>query len=171
MVGEITANKLTVTSDSGRGIQAYGGADIKATVSGDMVVNVENGDIGIWAYKPGSSVDIKANSLTVNAGSNSDWGIHVQNATQTPEAPADSARVTVVADTITINGGKIGVSAYSNGQMDLTGDITVTDERAIETRGNATININKDGTHKTVLNGDIVFGTPALRQMLTIVAI
>lgn len=91
----------------------------------------------------------------------STFGIHAQNNSQTPEAPDNTAFVKVKADTITINGGEIGVSAYSNGKIDLTGDLTVTAKHAIEARGNSTININQDGKHKTVLTGDIVFGTPA----------
>ena len=88
-------------------------------------------------------------------------GIHVGNNTDQGDAPDNASSMTVKADKITINSTNVGVSAYSHGQMNLTGDLTINAERAIEARGNATMNINIDGQHKTVLNGDIVFGTPA----------
>lgn len=44
--------------------------------------------------------------------------------------------------------------------MNINGNLTVNATNAIDTRGNATININTDGKHTTVLNGDIVFETP-----------
>ena len=45
--------------------------------------------------------------------------------------------------------------------MNVNGNLVVNAKNAIDTRGNATININTDGQqHTTVLNGDIVFETP-----------
>lgn len=44
--------------------------------------------------------------------------------------------------------------------MNINGDLTVDAVNAIDTRGYATININTDGKHTTVINGDIVFETP-----------
>ena len=160
-LGIVTANTLTVTSEQGRGIQASSGSRLVFNVANDMVVNAAKGDIGIWAFKSGSSVEINAKTLSVNMGSEGVWGIHVQNNTQTEEAPDNAASVKIVADTITVNGGLIGLSAYSNGQLDVNGDLTVTAERAVEVRGNSTVNINTDGKHTTVLNGDIAFSTPA----------
>lgn len=159
--GTIKTQNLTVESAQGRAIQADSGADINIEATGDTVVNAKQGDVGIWALGNGSSLSIKTGTLTLNMGESSTFGIHVQNNSQTPEAPADTASVKIEADTITVNGGDIGLSAYSNGKLDLTGDLIVTAEHAIEARGNATININQDGKHKTVLVGDIVFGTPA----------
>ena len=159
--GNIKAQNLTVESALGRAIQASGGADINIEATGDTVVNAEQGDVGIWALGKGSSLSIKTGTLTLNMGESSTFGIHVQNSSQTPEAPADTASVKIEADTITVNGGNIGLSAYSNGKLDVTGDLTVTAKHAIEARGNSTLNINQDGKHKTVLVGDIVFGTPA----------
>ena len=52
--------------------------------------------------------------------------------------------------------------AFSEGELDINGNLVVNvKNNAIDTRGNAIININTDGKHTTVLNGDIVFETPA----------
>ena len=158
--GTIKGQNLVVDSEFGRGIQAGNGAKINIDVAGDTVVSAK-GDVGLFVAGAGSSLSIKTGTLTLNMDKSSTFGIHVQNNSQTPEAPDNTAFVKVKADTITINGGEIGVSAYSNGKIDLTGDLTVTAKHAIEARGNSTININQDGKHKTVLTGDIVFGTPA----------
>lgn len=158
--GTIKGQNLVVDSEFGRGIQAGNGAKINIDVAGDTVVSAK-GDVGLFAVGAGSSLSIKTGTLTLNMDESSTFGIHVQNNSQTPETPDNTAFVKVEADTITINGGEIGVSAYSNGKIDLTGDLTVTAKHAIEARGNSTININQDGKHKTVLTGDIVFGTPA----------
>ena len=53
--------------------------------------------------------------------------------------------------------------AFSEGKLDINGNLVVNivnAKNAIDTRGNAIININTDGKHTTVLNGDIVFETP-----------
>ena len=51
--------------------------------------------------------------------------------------------------------------AFSEGKLDINGNLVVNvKNNAIDTRGNAIININTYGKHTTVLNGDIVFETP-----------
>lgn len=84
----------------------------------------------------------------------------MQNNTETASAPENAASVNINAENIVINGTDLGISAFSNGQMDINGNLVVNAKNAIDTRGNATININTDGKHTTVLNGDIVFETP-----------
>lgn len=46
----------------------------------------------------------------------------------------------------------------------MNGDTTITGKNALDVRGHSTTNINTDGKHSTVLNGDIVFETPATPQ-------
>ena len=54
----------------------------------------------------------------------------------------------------------VGLAAYSGGTVNVEGNLVVTADHAIEARGNSILNINKDGKHTTVLNGDVVIGTP-----------
>ena len=52
---------------------------------------------------------------------------------------------------------------FSGSELNVNGNLVVNvvnAKNAIDTRGNAIININTDGKHTTVLNGDIVFETP-----------
>ena len=67
----------------------------------------------------------------------------------------------VIADKININSNKGGFLVFSNGQLTVKGDLNLNAAgNAIEARGFSTTNINADGTHKTVIKGDIDFGTP-----------
>ena len=50
--------------------------------------------------------------------------------------------------------------AFSNGYLEVNGNLTVNAVNAIDTRGYATINVNKDKTGTVVLNGNITFETP-----------
>ena len=64
------------------------------------------------------------------------------------------------ADKIDITAEQYGIIAFSNSKLDVDGDLTVNAPIALGVRGVSTVNINEDGTHKTVLNGDISFETP-----------
>ena len=107
-------------------------------------------------------VNIAADNINISTDdSNGSYGaIWIQNNTQLETAPVGAASVTLNADNININSGNLGIVAFSNSQVNINGDLTVDADHAIDTRGNATININTDGAHTTVLNGDIVFQTP-----------
>lgn len=116
----------------------------------------------------GSEVDVTAKSLTIDVSSDGDYGsaIHVQNNTQHSGStedplPEHTAKVNVIADKININSNKSGFLVFSNGQLTIKGDLNLNAAgNAIEARGFSTTNINADGTHKTVIKGDIDFGTP-----------
>lgn len=116
----------------------------------------------------GSEVDVTAKSLTIDVSSDGAYGsaIHVQNNTQKSGSnkeplPDHTAKVNVIADKININSNKSGFLVFSNGQLTVKGDLNLNAaEDAIGVRGFSTTNINADGTYKTVINGDINFGTP-----------
>lgn len=116
----------------------------------------------------GSEVDVTAKSLTIDVSSDGDYGsaIHVQNNTQHSGStedplPAHTAKVNIDADKININSNKSGIFVFSNGQLNINGDLNLNAAgNAIEARGFSTTNINAVGTHKTVIKGDIDFGTP-----------
>lgn len=125
------------------------------------ILNTGDG-IAVWASgdntKSGSSyLELNAKEVNITA---KEMAVHVQNNTQEVEAPKGAASVAINADTININSDSLGLSAFSNGQMNVKGNLTVNAPHAIDVRGNSTVNINTDGAHTTVLNGDIVFETP-----------
>lgn len=133
----------------------------------DSIVSVTakgNKVMALTAIGTNSKLEVNADSLFVNVESTSKdgYGIHAQNNTQDKVAPGTAASVNITANNIVVNSNALGISAFSNGQMKVNGNLVVNAKNAIDTRGNATININTDtdGKYTTVLNGDIVFETP-----------
>ena len=126
-------------------------------------ITITSGNDGIRAIK--GYVSLNANEVSIDckaeAGSAAIW---LQNNTEDKDAPANPASVTIKAEKIDLRGNEFGVVAYSNGQLTLNGDTTITGKNALDVRGHSTTNINTDGKHSTVLNGDIVFETPATPQ-------
>ena len=148
---------VSATDESGRGIAAWDGSTVNIGNEQTETVKVDGKSAGIISVAEGTTVNVVSKKIVVNS---SDFGVHVQNNTEKPVAPEGHATLKLKADEITINSKSLGLSAFSNGQMDVTGNLTVTAENAIDVRGNSTMNINTDGKYTTVLNGNVVFETP-----------
>ena len=182
----ITSPKIHIDStgegESIRGISAVATANKSAKLllgnekTEEININLRGSDwpIGILCLNRGdqnalgSEVDVTAKSLTIDVSSDGAYGsaIHIQNNTQKSGSneeplPEHTAKVNVIADKININSNKGGFLVFSNGQLTVKGDLNLNAAgNAIEARGFSTTNINADGTHKTVIKGDIDFGTP-----------
>ena len=115
-----------------------------------------------------SIVNVKTKKLQIDVKGADTAGmvaaLRVQSGWQKENAPANAASLTVKADEIVLNSSQIGICAFSNGQVNINGNLTVNAKNALDVRGRSTTNINTDGKHSTVLNGDIVFETPATPQ-------
>lgn len=115
-----------------------------------------------------SIVNVKTKKLQIDVKGADTAGmvaaLRVQSGWQKENAPANAASLTVKADEIALNSSQIGICAFSNGQVNINGNLTVNAKNALDVRGRSTTNINTDGKHSTVLNGDIVFETPATPQ-------
>ena len=167
----LTGSEITINAEQFnpelteiRGAWARDNSTISLGKSDSIVsVNVKgNSVMALTAIGTNSKLEVNADSLFVNVESTSKdgYGIHAQNKTQDIDAPDTAASVNITANNIVVNSNALGISAFSNGQMNVNGNLVVNAKNAIDTRGNATININTDGQHTTVLNGDIVFETP-----------
>ena len=148
---------VSATDESGRGIAAWDGSTVNIGNEKTETVQVDGNFAGIISVAKGTTVNVVSKKIVVNS---SDFGVHVQNNTEDPVAPKEHATLKLKADEITIKSKSLGLSAFSNGQMDVTGNLTVAAKNAIDVRGNSTMNINTDGKHTTVLYGDVVFETP-----------
>lgn len=164
---KLTGDEITITSNQNksagsRAVVINGGTVSLGKENSVIEINANgnggNAVMGVYVLDKNSKFDVNAKSFTLN--SDGTFALHVQSNTQEKNAPQDSASANIQADNIVINGANLGISAHSNGQIDIKGNLTVNAINAIDTRGNATININTDGKHTTVLNGDIVFETP-----------
>ena len=158
---EITVNSNTGNYDGSRTIYVQGGSLNLGNEESIININTSGKNaMSITSMGLGSNIEINAKTLNVNVTEGGVYGIHVQNNTEEVVAPENAASIDINADNIVINGTDLGISAFSNGQIDVNGNLVINADHVIDTRGNATININTDGKHTTVLNGDIVFETP-----------
>lgn len=115
--------------------------------------------MALFAFQ--SQVKIQAKNVEITT--NGDYGILAQNNSETSPTPENSSRITIDAEnTVITNTSEEGaaIMAFSNGHVDISGNLTVKAAHVIDTRGNAEININQDGRGTVVLDGAIVFETP-----------
>ncbi|MDD6904897.1 MAG: autotransporter outer membrane beta-barrel domain-containing protein [Dialister sp.] len=137
-----------------------GGSKIDITAKDVSISASSAGAIGVFSLNEGSSISIKGGSVSVTATGEEAAALQVQNNTQDKNAPTNASSVAIDADNITVTSDHIGIASFSNGQMNINGNLTVNAKNALDVRGHSTTNINTDGKHSTVLNGDIVFETP-----------
>lgn len=169
--GSILGKEIKLTSENSCGAIVGKNPNLPLTKGAHLTIGndktdkitITSGDDGIRAIQ--GYVSLNANEVSIDckaeAGSAAIW---LQNNTEYKDAPVNPASVTITAEKIDLRGNEFGVVAYSNGQLTLNGDTTITGKHALDVRGHSTTNINTNGTHSTVLNGDIVFETPATPQ-------
>lgn len=147
--GTINGQQLTVNGQTfyaGSGVElAIGTKGVTNTVS----INSSNQYV---VYSVNSAqVNISAENININSYANF-------------AAPAVWAQgggsINFNGENINLKSKEYGLVAFSGGKLNVNGNLTVNADRAIGTRGDSTIDINTDGKHTTVLNGDIVFETP-----------
>lgn len=172
-IGSNDAENVQITSDSGNSL------DIRNEAIGTINGQQLNFNGGIYCRYNGVKLEIGTKGVTNTVSINSS-NTHVVFS-------SNSAQVNINADNININshadfaapavwvqkGGFVnlngeninlkskeyGLVAFSGSKLNVNGNLTVNADRAIGTRGDSTIDINTDGKHTTVLNGDIVFET------------
>lgn len=137
-----------------------GGSKIDITAKDVSISASSKGAIGVFSLLEGSSIHIKGDSVSVTATGEDASALQVQNNTELGDAPANASSVAIDANEIAVTSDHIGIASYSNGQMNINGNLTVNAKNALDVRGHSTTNINTEGNHSTVLNGDIVFETP-----------
>lgn len=174
-IGSNDAENVQITSDSGYSL--YIDSATKGTINGQLLT--VNGQ----TFFTGSGVELEigtkgvTNTVSINSSNqyvvcsinSAQVNINADNININSHADGDAPAVWVQkggfvnlnGENINIKAEKYGLVAFSEGKLDINGNLVVNvKNNAIDTRGNATININTDGKHTTVLNGDIVFETP-----------
>ena len=165
---DVTIKGTSIGLSGTRGIATQDGA--KLTIGNDktqavLIKPTGKGNWGVFAWKQ-SSVTINTTLLAVEVGEGS-FGLHAQNNTQQATPPEGSTKLIVNAGKTVVKSGGIGLSAYSNGYLEVNGDLQVDAPTAVNARGYSTININQNdtkGKHTVVLNGNIEFTTPGPKQ-------
>lgn len=173
-IGSNYAENVQITSDSGNSLDIRNEAI--GTINGQQI----NFNGGIYCRYNGVKLEIgtkgvtntvsinSSNTHVVFSSNSAQVNINADNININSHADGDAPAVWVQkggfvnlnGENINIKAEKYGLVAFSEGKLDINGNLVVNAKNAIDTRGNATININTDGKHTTVLNGDIVFETP-----------
>lgn len=179
-IGSNDAENVQITSDSGNsGIALKIIYPAKGTINGQQL----NFNGEIYCRYNGVKLEIGTEGVTntVNINSSNTHVVFSSNSAQVNisaenininsyanfAAPAvwvqEGGSVSLNGENINVKAKNYGLVAFSEGELDINGNLVVNivkAKNAIDTRGNAIININTDGKHTTVLNGDIVFETP-----------
>lgn len=173
-IGSNDAENVQITSDSGYSL--YIDSATKGTINGQqLTVNGQTFyagsgvELAIGTKGVTNTVSISSSNLYVVCSINSAQ-VNISAENININSYADFAAPAVWAQgggSVSLNGENInlkskeyGLVAFSGGELNVNGNLTVNADRAIGTRGDSTIDINTDGKHTTVLNGDIVFETP-----------
>lgn len=128
-----------------------------------IVANGADNSMGVFVLK--SDTLIQAKNVSISTDAEGGYGVLVQNSTELQDAPQNRARLVIDADNTVINtpnGG--GLMAFSNGYLEVNGNLTVNARNAIDVRGHSLTNINQDGTGTVILHGNIAFETPGAEQ-------
>lgn len=186
----ITGKEIYIKSTADKNMQLVGadswsnatlslGSDKTESITVDVqnpnIAYVNDGNPAKWVYgiasigknapsMPLTEVNVTAKKLYVNTVGSTDYqgvaALFASNSTDGVTAPQNAAQLNINAQEIELNSSSIGIGAFSNGQVKINGNLTVNAKNALDVRGHSTTNINTDGKHSTVLNGDIVFETP-----------
>ena len=177
ITGETSA--LTTNNESfeirGQNLQFIGGSKDTLIIQNGGTISIggtETENIEIVSNKAGkgfggifitnkggaSLLNLKAKNITFE--SKEGVGIWAQNNTQQEQRPGKVSTVKIDAENTVINA-KDGILAFSNSVVDISGNLTINAvDHAIDTRGNALVNINQNGKGTVNIVGDIVFETP-----------
>lgn len=119
-----------------------------------------------------SKIEVSSKNLVINVESTNNagycagiWAANYTNKT----SDVKYSEVNIDSDNIIINATSsfkdkdsgeyynIGVVAYSNGRVNIDGNLTINAGTAISARGNSVININEQGDDTVKINGDVSF--------------
>ena len=112
----------------------------------------------------GPQMTINGKNLKVSAESSGYYahGIYVANNTS-DLGGKDTTKLVINSENTVINAKadtkehEIGIATYSQGQVEVNGNLEINAANAIVTRGGSTISINKNGDKTVKINGDILF--------------
>lgn len=166
--GKIYLNASTSSNYAAYGISVNKGIAEVGTVNTELIYINSQGNskpaegtntesAGIFAFTSDSSVEVNTKKLVIDS---SGVGLFVQNNTQEVQAPSNSASIQINADHTEINAQDTGIRAFSNGQINITGGVTINAPTAFDVRGNSTVKINTSKEGTVQINGDIAFETP-----------
>lgn len=164
--GDLTIEGKTIAiSSNGRGLQASEPSTMRVgNREKTELISIESESMGVFALT-GAKIDMQAQKISVVSNASGLGAIHTQNNTEVSELSGKESFVTIKADNLEVTNtaeGGAGLSAFSNGKLDVDANLIIKATNALDVRGNSRVNINTDTSIQkaTKLDGDIVFETP-----------
>ncbi len=154
---EVEARGLSLGDTGDVQVRSVVGSSITDSIT--IVANGAEGSMGVFSLR--ADTTLQAKNIYIETKADNGYGVLVQNSTQTDEPPEIRSRLVIDAEDTEIyapNGG--GLMAFSNGYLEVNGNLKVTAINAIDVRGHSTVLVNQDKTGVVTLNGDVVFETP-----------
>ena len=164
--GDLTIEGKTIAiSSNGRGLQASEPSTMRVgNREKTELISIKSESMGVFALT-GAEIEMQAQKISVVSNASGLGAIHTQNNQENSKPSDDASFVTIKADNLEVTNtaeGGAGLSAFSNGKLDVDANLIIKATNALDVRGNSSVNINTDtSTQKaTKLDGDSVFETP-----------
>ena len=164
--GDLTIEGKTIAiSSNGRGLQASEPSTMRVgNREKTELISIKSESMGVFALT-GAEIEMQAQKISVVSNASGLGAIHTQNNQENPKPSDEASFVTIKADNLEVTNTAedgAGLSAFSNGKLDVDANLIIKATNALDVRGNSIVNINTDtSTQKaTKLDGDIVFETP-----------
>ena len=162
--GDLTIEGKTIAiSSNGRGLQA---SEPSTMLVGNRekteLISIKSESMGVFALT-GAEIGMQAQKISVVSNASGLGAIHTQNNTEESDPSGKVSVVTIKADNLEVTNtaeGGAGLSAFSNGKLDVDANLIIKATNALDVRGNSFVNINTSTQKTTKLDGDIVFETP-----------
>lgn len=168
---DIKITNTNTVANQGRALYALSDPEKSHIIVGDE--NTENVTISSqndhalialnWSddgYKNAPLIDVKGKNITISTQGTGSYAVHAgDRSTPDTKNGTDYTTVNMTGTNINISAPNgYGVSAMSQGIVNITGNTTITAPNAILARGYASVNINKDTTAETAkIDGNIKF--------------
>ena len=162
--GDLTIEGKTIAiSSNGRGLQASEPSTMRVGNQATELISIKSESMGVFALT-GAKIDMQAQKISVVSNASGLGAIHTQNNQENPKPSDDASFVTIKADNLEVTNtaeGGAGLSAFSNGKLDVDANLIIKATNALDVRGNSFVNINTDTSTQKArkLDGDIVFET------------
>ena len=148
---EVYGKSIQIASTNNTGVRSGDGSHVRIGSEGTESVTIQGSDYGLSANL--GQIDITGKSVAI---SSNQFAVHVGNSTE-DATPQGGAYLKINADKTVLTGVYGGIQNFSNGRIDISGDLEINGTYAIYVRGNSITNINEDGQGDVVINGEIQF--------------
>ena len=160
-VGTEGAEKIEISAVDGRGVRADRGATLNIGNAKTETVDITTGNnYAVMALYKESKVGISGQSINIANNATGVGAVHAGVNDMLEHEYEQLAAVSIEGDNIVITndaGGGNGVSAMSQGIVDIIGNTTIKADNAILARGKSYVNINTSAKDTVKMLGDINF--------------